>query len=166
VANGRLDLGIVTLPLKSRELAVQSLTNDDIVLVSRSDHPLAQRSQISPQALHDQGFVSFEADTALRNLIDSAVRGIGVELNVVMELRSIPSILRMVATTGHLAFVSRMALHDQSTIVEIRVKGLAIRRRLAVISRHQAQLSAAAAAFAAELTRNALPAKSRQSPSG
>jgi len=153
VVNGRLELGIVTLPLQSRELEVQSLTNDDIVLVARNDHPLAKRKSINAQALAAQGFVSFEADTALRNLIDNAVRNIGVEINVVMELRSIPSILRMVATTGHLAFVSRMALRDQSDIVEIKVKGLSIHRRLAVVSRRNTELSAAAAAFAGELTR-------------
>ena len=73
----RLDLGIVTLPLHTRELETQSLTNDDIVLVSRSDHPLAQRRQINASALRDQGFVSFEADTALRNLIDNAVKFMG-----------------------------------------------------------------------------------------
>ena len=151
VLNGRLALGIVTLPLQSRELKVQNLTNDDIVLVARNDHPLARRKSVNPLALADQGFVSFEADTALRNLIDNAVRATGVDINVVMELRSIPSILRMVATTGHLAFVSRMALRDAADIVEIKVKGLSIRRRMAVVSRRNSELSAAAAAFAREL---------------
>ena len=33
-----------------------------------------------------------------------------MEIDVVMELRSIPSILQMVATTGSLAFVSRVSL--------------------------------------------------------
>jgi len=151
VLNGRLALGIVTLPLQSRELQVQNLTNDDIVLVARKDHPLARRKSVNPLALADQGFVSFEAGTALRNLIDNAVRATGVDINVVMELRSIPSILRMVATTGHLAFVSRMALRDAADIVEIKVKGLSIRRRMAVVSRRNSELSAAAAAFAREL---------------
>ncbi len=155
VLNGRLELGIVTLPLQSRELAVQKLTNDDIVLVARHDHSLAKRKNITPQALADQAFVSFEADTALRYLIDNEVRNTGVEINVVMELRSIPSILRMVLTTGHLAFVSRMALGDQPDIVEIKVKGLSIRRRMAVVSRKHAALSAAAKAFAQKLVYSA-----------
>ena len=151
VLNGRLELGIVTLPLQSRELKIQSLTNDDIVLVARKDHPLARRKRISAAALAEQAFVSFEADTALRYLIDNAVRATGVDINVVMELRSIPSILRMVATTGHLAFVSRMALQDAADIVEINVKGLVIRRRMAVESRRNLDLSAAASAFARQL---------------
>jgi len=155
VLNGRLELGIVTLPLQARDLEIQSLTNDDIVLVARKDHPLAKARSINPRMLGDQAFVSFEADTALRNLIDNEVRNTGVEINVVMELRSIPSILRMVLTTGHLAFVSRMALGDQPDIVEIKVKGLSIRRRMAVVSRKHAALSAAATSFARELIHSA-----------
>ena len=153
VLNGRLELGVVTLPLQSRELAIQDLTNDDIVLVARGDHCLAQKKNVTPQDLADQAFVSFEAGTALRKLIDNEVRNTGVEINVVMELRSIPSILRMVQTTGHLAFVSRMALGDQPDIVEIKVKGLAIRRRMAVVSRKHAELSGAAKAFSTQLVQ-------------
>jgi len=166
VLNGRLELGIVTLPLQARDLEVQSLTNDDIVLVARKDHPLAQARSINPRMLADQAFVSFEADTALRNLIDNEVRNTGVEINVVMELRSIPSILRMVLTTGHLAFVSRMALGDQPDIVEIKVKGLSIRRRMAVVSRKHAALSAAAKAFAQKLIHSARGDTPAERPAG
>jgi len=147
VLNGQLELGIVTLPLRSRELTARSLIDDDIVLVARRDHPLAQQRPLRVCDLSGEGFVGFEAGTALRQLIDNALREAGLELQVVMELRSIPSILRMVATTGHLAFVSRLALADARDIVELPVQGLHIRRRLAVISRARGQLSAAARAF-------------------
>ena len=147
VLQGRLELGIVTLPVRSDELVAQALMDDDIVLVARRDHPLSRRPQLRIDDLAGQGFVGFEAGTALRQLIDQAVREAGLEPQVVTELRSIPSILRMVATTGHLAFVSRLALSDQRDIVEIRVRGLRIRRRLAVISRRRGQLSAASEAF-------------------
>lgn len=163
VISGSLDLGIITLPLQARELRVQNLTNDDIVLVARVDHPLVKHKQLKPQALLEHGFVSFEADTALRQLIDNQARAIGIELNTVMELRSIPAILRMVATTGHLAFVSRMALHDQAEIVEIKVKGLSIRRRLAVVSRRNATASVASSAFAAELLKSVVTSEAPRS---
>ena len=151
VLNGRLALGIVTLPLQSRELKVQNLTNDDIVLVARKDHPLARRKSVNPLALADQGFVSFEADTALRNLIDNAVRATGVDINVVMELRSIPAILRMVSTTGNLAFVSQLGMAQQNDVIAVAVQGLRIERRLAVIARRGVALSPAAGAFTKRL---------------
>jgi len=151
VLEGRLELGIVTLPVRSNELLSRPLMDDDIVLVAARDHPLAQRDHLEVADLADQGFVGFEGGTALRQLIDQAVREAGLEPHVVMELRSIPSILRMVATTGHLAFVSRLALGLQPDVVELKLRGLQIRRRLAVISRRQARLSAASEAFVEQL---------------
>jgi DNA-binding transcriptional LysR family regulator len=151
VAAGHLELGVVTLPVRDRELDVTPLTTDRIVLVARQDHPLARRRRVRIQDLADQAFVAFEAGSALRQIIDGKLRDAGVEVNVVMELRSIPAILRMVATTGNLAFISRLGMPQQAGIVEVEVTGLRIERRLAVVARRAAVLSPAAAAFSQRL---------------
>ena len=90
-------------------------------------------------------------------MIDSAFREAGVTMDVVMELRSIPAILRMVATTGNLAFVSQLGLSGQSEVVEIAVRGLQVERRLAVIERARGGLSPAADAFADRLRGSYYP---------
>ena len=89
--------------------------------------------------------------SALRQIIDGKLREAGVEVNVVMELRSIPAILRMVATTGNLAFVSHLGMQQQADVVAIAVAGLRIERRLAVIARRGSQMSPAARAFSQRL---------------
>lgn len=147
VIAGHLELGVVTLPVRDRELQVTPLTTDRVVLVARHDHPLAQRPRVRIQDLADQAFVAFEAGSALRQIIDARLREAGVEVNVVMELRSIPAILRMVATTGNLAFVSRLGMEQPGDVVAVDVQGLRIERRLAVIARRSTPLSPAAAAF-------------------
>lgn len=128
VVSGRLELGIVTLPLSrgTAELQVQPLRQDQIVLVCRSSHPFALRERVPPETLKGQPFVSFEAGTTLRKLIDESVSTVQVTLNTVMELRSIPAILRMVETTGNLAFVSRMSVEDHPRIRVVPVDGLTI----------------------------------------
>ena len=151
VVAGRLELGVVTLPVRDRELDVTPLTTDRIVLVARHDHRLARRRRVRIQDLADQAFVAFEAGSALRQIIDGKLRDAGVEVNVVMELRSIPAILRMVSTTGNLAFVSQLGVEQQSDVVAIPVHGLRIERRLAVIARRATRLSPAAAAFSRRL---------------
>jgi DNA-binding transcriptional LysR family regulator len=156
VLSGRLELGLVTLPVKARELTVWPLLTDRIVLVGPRQHPLAQDGSISANALDGLAFVGFEADTAVRQIIDAALRDAGVEMNVVMELRSIPAILRMVATTGNLAFVSRLGVDSFEEVSEIEVRDLRIERELAVIARRGAALSPAAQTFAARL-REAAP---------
>jgi DNA-binding transcriptional LysR family regulator len=130
---------------------VTPLTTDRIVLVARNDHPLARRRRVRIQDLSEQSFVAFEAGSALRQIIDGKLREAGVDVNVVMELRSIPAILRMVSTTGNLAFVSRLGMEQQSDVAEVAVQGLRIERRLAVIARRGAVLSPAAQAFTKRL---------------
>ncbi len=151
VVAGHLELGVVTLPVRDRELHVTPLTTDRIVLVARRDHPLVQRRRVRIQDLADQAFVAFEAGSALRQIIDSKLRDAGVEVKVVMELRSIPAILRMVSTTGNLAFVSQLGMPQGGDVQSLPVQGLRIERRLAVIARRAATLSPAAAAFAQRL---------------
>ena len=100
------------------------------------------------QAAHPQvRFHMREAGSALRQIIDGKLRDAGVEVNVVMELRSIPAILRMVSTTGNLAFVSQLGMEQQGDVIAVPVQGLRIERRLAVIARRGVTLSPAANAF-------------------
>jgi len=85
--------------------------------------------------------------------VANAVGAAGVQLEVVMELRSIPSILKMVATTGSLAFVSRLSLSAEPDLRAVPVRGLTISRTMGLATRHAMPLSAPAEAFAALLRR-------------
>ena len=148
VSDGALELGVVTMPVANRDFDIKPLISDQIVLVARNDHPLAVNKNVHVEDLLGRSFVGFEAGSAIRQIIDTALRDVAVEMNVVMELRSIPAILRMVATTGNLAFVSRLGLKGQVDVSEIPVFGLKMERQLAIISKKAGRLSPAASAFA------------------
>jgi len=152
VVSERLELGIVTLPVHSREVEVQHLRDDRVVLVAAAEHPLAHKKRVPVRALHGQGLVGFEAGSAIRHLIDAELREAAVEMNVVMELRSIAAILQMVATTNSLAFISELGVAGADPRVRVlRVRGMNIVRQLAVIRKRGLPLSAAAEAFARTL---------------
>jgi len=156
VVSGRLELGLVTLPLQQRELHVQPLFKDRIVLVAPKEHPLSQQSEVTPEQLQGQAMVGFEAGTAVRQLIDNRLHSVGVQANVVMELRSIPAILRMVEQTGLLAFVSHLAVEDAEAVQVLALPALELERELAMVWRQQGELSPAARAFVQELQGEAL----------
>lgn len=151
VAEGSLELGVVTLPVSSRDLDIHELQSDRIVLAAPAGHELACAASIDVERLAGYSFVGFEGGSAIRQLIDTSLRDAGIETEVVMELRSIPAILRMVATTGNLAFVSSLGLIGQGAVVEIPVRGLSIERALAVVAGKGGHLSPAARAFASSL---------------
>ena len=152
VSAGELDIGIVTRPVPARDLDIDDLFVDEIVLVTRSDHPFTGR-RVSARDLDGRSFVGFESGTAIRQIIDRALWAAGVRVEVVMELRSIPSILKMVATTGVLAFVSSVSLESEADLRAVPVRGLSISRTLGLATRRGVPLSTPAAAFAAHLQR-------------
>jgi DNA-binding transcriptional LysR family regulator len=153
VADGRLELGLVTLPVRTTGLEIEVLVEDRIVLAAAPDSPFAGARRVSVASLDGQNFVGFEGGSAIRQIVDASLREAGVEINVVMELRSIPAILRMVATTGSLAFVSRLGLQGQELVREVPVTGLDITRRLGLARRKGAVLSPVADRFAERLLR-------------
>ena len=156
VGSEELELGIVTLPTHTREVEERPLARDRIVLVAAKDHPLARRERIDAQALNGQNLVGFEAGSAVRWLIDAALREAQVEVNVVMELSSEAAIMQMVETTGSLAFVSELSVLSEPSrrgraVVPVAVRGLEIQRDLALISKRGRSLSPAARAFSQSL---------------
>jgi DNA-binding transcriptional LysR family regulator len=152
VVGERLELGIVTLPAESTELAVTPLRRDSIVLVGAKGHPLAKKQRVSAKALNGLPLIGFEGDAAIRRLVDRALEEAGVRMDVVMELRAVQSILRMVALGLGLAFVSRLGVEAAGKGVSvIPVTGLKITRQLAVIQKRTRPLSIAAEAFLARV---------------
>ncbi len=147
VAAENLELGIVTLPVTGSDLEVAPLFLDEIVPVAAATHPLSKERRIAIARLGNFGLVGFEGGSAIRQIIDRQLRNAGVEPNVVMELRSIPAILRMVATTGNLAFVSRLGVEADPSVAVLDVRRLSIVRQLGVITRRGRTLSPAADAF-------------------
>lgn len=151
VADGLLELGLVTQPVRRAGLDIEPLVEDRIVLVAAVDNPLAAAGQVSIASLDGQNFVGFEGGSAIRQIVDGSLREAGIGINVVMELRSIPAILRMVATTDSLGFVSQLGLQDQDLVREVPVKGLSITRRLGLARRKGYALSPTASRFAERL---------------
>lgn len=143
-----LELGLVTLGSGSprhADLVVRPVCTDRIVLVAGQGHPLADKRRVTAAQLEDQSLVGFEAGTAIRDLVDTALRQAGVSMKVMMELRSIGAILKMVEITGSLAFISELGAPSGRAI---KVQGLNVTRRLALVSKKGRPLSPAAQAFA------------------
>jgi DNA-binding transcriptional LysR family regulator len=152
VIEDRVELGVVTLPVFAKELEVRPLAKDRIVLVAAPDHPLAKRRRVVPEDLGGLAIIGFEGESAIRTLIDQALREAFVEVNVVMEVRSIAAILRLVESTGSCAFVSELGAEGRPVI---DVRGLRIERDLGLVTRRGRPMSAAARAFAEELAKSA-----------
>ncbi len=151
VLSGELDLGIVTLPIRSPgsgDLLPIPLVEDELRLIVPPRHRLSGKRAFRWADLAGDSLVAFEAGTAVREVIDGAMNAAGVSMATVMELRSIESIKRMVGAGIGVGFVSRFALGAGD--------GLACRdgrlaRELAIVRRRDRVPSPAVARFEREL---------------
>lgn len=162
VVGEELELGLVTLPLREPELESRLLVRDRIVLVAGPDHPIVPRrnASLALAQLDGQNLVGFEAGSAIRKLIDGALRDARVFPRVVMELRSIGAILQMVERTPNLAFVSELGIDPRNRRVRvIALRDLELRRSMALVWKRERPLSPGAAAFAKLLSASVEPTR-------
>jgi len=145
VAQGLIQVGIVTLPVLHDDLELTPLLDDEIVVVARRDDPLRPRAV--PADLQGRRVIAFEPGSAIRRIVDASLAAAGVSVEVTMELRSVPSMLRMVAATGDLAFVSGLSLRNETELRTVPVRGLSITRSLGLATRRGIPLPPAARAF-------------------
>ncbi len=166
VIRGELDLGIVTLPVDVPDAEVLlrvPLVQDELRLIvppgHRLNEPDTARNRSDPtrgsfrwKDVEREPFVAFEAGTAVRAVVDAAVRHAGVTLDVVMELRSIEPIKSMVAAGIGVALVSRFALPVGAGLT---CRDGRLTRQLAIIRRRDREPSAGSAAFERQLLATA-----------
>lgn len=163
VLAGEHDLGIVTEPVTipgSVDLMRVATISDELRLIVPRGHALEGRKSFRWRDLDGEPVVAFEAGSAVRGIIDAAAGSHGVALDVVMELRSIESIVQMVRAEIGVGFVSRFALEaDPKLGAGLRCADEKLTRELAVVRRRDRVPSHAAAAF-----ERALLASLREKP--
>lgn len=147
VLSGELDLGVVTLPIqhpRGGDLVVVKQIPDELRLVVPKGHTLFGKRTFKWSDLAGQPVIAFEAGSAVRTLLDQAASEHGVTLEVVMELRSIESILQMVRANIGVAFVSRYGLAEEEGL---RARDGGLERSLGVVRRRDRLPSRASAVF-------------------
>lgn len=76
------------------------LTNDDVGVLCRCDHPLHLKSEISHTDLENQRWVAHSRNSMLRHQTESALIAMGlVKIDIAFETDSIQSVLEILATT-------------------------------------------------------------------
>lgn len=150
VLSGELDLGVVTLPIehpRADELMIVKEISDELMLIVPTGHALHGRKTFRWESLAGEAVIAFEAGSAVRTIIDQAAATHGVTLEVVMELRSIESIVQMVRANIGVGFVSK---HGLPSGMGLRCKDGGLTRTLGVV-RTLGRLPSRASAFFEEM---------------
>jgi DNA-binding transcriptional LysR family regulator len=96
VLRGDIDIGIIAVPKKDRNIDVYPLENEPLVLVCSPENPLANKPVTDIHELQGVEFIAFEKGVPTRTLIDNILREHNVTVRTVMEFDNIETIKRAV----------------------------------------------------------------------
>lgn len=132
--NNDIDLGLVEGRTHHRDIRYTPFVKDELVLVARADHPLADRDALTLDELRTVPLLLRERGSGSLEVIEHALRGAGLRLNqltIEMQLGSTESIKSYLGSSRCMAFVSVFAVADElraGTLKVVDVQGLAIQR--------------------------------------
>jgi DNA-binding transcriptional LysR family regulator len=109
VADNSADLGIVSELPAIDGLATVPFRNDDLEVVLKPDHPLAQRPSLSFAELIDQPFVGLHAGSSLHRLLTRAATEADRSLNWRVQVTSFDAACAMVASGLGVSIVPKAA---------------------------------------------------------
>jgi len=146
VEDGSVDVGIVTLPVKSPSLKVQPIFRDRLMLMVAARNPLAKHKA----EVVSQPFI-FPKTGYTRQMLDKLFRPYGPQLRVRMELPSIGMIKSFVVAGLGVSIISASFARDEVKSGEAKLVDLedseAMWRELGLIYRADRTLPRAATAF-------------------
>ncbi len=156
VDDGSIDVGIVTLPVKSPSLKVFPIFRDRIMLMVSSQDPLARRKAIRLSEIAEQPLI-FPKTGFTRQLLDKHFRPYRSRLRVTMELPSVGMIKRFVAAGLGVSLISSSFARDEVRAGEVKLIGLQdvdLWRILGVVYRRDRSLPRAATVFIAMIRQH------------
>ena len=129
------DVGFASLPIRSQEVTVKRLFEDELVLVVSKDHRFADRNFIDAEELSPERFVLYEHNVSVRHVTDAFFEEVQIEPLVVVESNDTDFILQMVAMGIGISFMPAWAVAEgirRDSVRKLLVVGHHLRRTVAI----------------------------------
>jgi DNA-binding transcriptional LysR family regulator len=89
IRTGAADLGLITLPIDEPDLVTVPAIEEELLLVTAPQHPLAQKKRIVAADIRGEQFVLFEPGSATRRVIDEFFVRDAIAPRIVMETENV-----------------------------------------------------------------------------
>lgn len=142
------DVGFVEGQHAPRDLASRVICADDLVVVVDSTHPWARRRKpLVAAELASCPLVLREAGSGTREVLEAAMRSLGLTVTALVELGSTTAIKAAVGAGVGPGVLSRLAVDDdvrESRLVEVAIEGFSLGRFIRVVWPKERPLSVSA----------------------
>lgn len=159
VADGRADLGIVTMNDEHPDLELAPYRSDELVVVAPAGWPAAEPDSVRFADCLAKPFVSL-AGSAIHQFLEGKAAALGRELDVRVQVSGFPAVVSLVRAGAGLAVVPRSVLRhladDGIAVLKLNERWAA--RELSICSpRDQTRLPAPAQALLRQLRESGAP---------
>lgn len=128
-----VDIGIVEGILKSSELLITPVCEDELVVVCGSNHPLAKKKTVTLDMLAGQNYISRESGSAERNQLEKLFEEHGLELVRTFCSTNTEAIKNAVIRGRGIAVLSERMIEKERTagdIVVLPIEGVKVTRNV------------------------------------
>ena len=150
VASDRADLGLVSYPEPTKELACIRWREEEMAVAVWPSHPLAGRAVVRPEDLKGQDFVAFDEDLPIRREIDHYLKQNGVHVRVVLHFDVVQMIKEAVAWGSGVSILPARAMRGeiaQGRLVAVPLESPKLFRPLGILHRRRRPLNLATQVF-------------------
>jgi len=144
------DLGLVSYPAPTKELAVIPWRDEEMVVAAAVSHPLAKKSVLEPGDLDGQEFIGFDEDLSIRRELDRFFRENNIEIHLAMQFDNIQMIKEAVALGSGISILparTMLAEIEQGRLVAIPLHAPELVRPVGIVYRKRKKFNRAAQSF-------------------
>jgi LysR family transcriptional regulator for metE and metH len=164
LVEGRLDLAIVTEPVRHRHLRVRPLFEDEHAAIVAPDHPFAAQPYVRPEELGEERLLLYSSSPDDSFTIQKILRPAGVTPRRVSFVMLTEAILEMVKARLGVSVMQTWAIEpalDSGDVVAVPITASGIRRQWSAATLKAAGRVPHVDAFIDLLAARALPARRR-----
>jgi len=149
VSADRADLGLVSYPEPTREIAVIPWREEEMMVAASPSHALARQSSVMAADLQGLDFIAFDSELPIRREVDRYLKSHGVEVNIMMQFDNLQTIKEAVELGSGISIVPTRILKyelEQGRLVAIPISP-GLYRPLGIIHRKKKRFHRAAQSF-------------------
>jgi DNA-binding transcriptional LysR family regulator len=145
-----IDLGVLSFNPHNRDLESTVVSLDELCMIVPPGHRLARAREVSVRDLGKESFIAHSIPSPYRQSVIETFARLRTPLNIDVELPTVETIKKFASMGMGVAFAPRMCVEEElarGEFLTVRIKELKIQRKLRLIYRRHAPLSAAAQGF-------------------
>ena len=164
VSSGRADLGLMSYPQATREVAVIPWREEEMVVAVSPYHRLAGKNEVNARELEGAQFIGFDEDLPIQKDINRFLREHGVTVHPVLHFDNLQMIKEAVAHGSGISIMPARVMQAelaQGRLSLVPIAGLGLYRPVGIVHQRRKQFHRAGRAFLDLLQELPLPKRAK-----